>query len=154
MKLKKNLLAFILTLILCLPLAFPRNVGAQTRSWQDINPDCVENAADTGHAIDTGDADRGVATIVGFECIAVNILNIGVSAVGIASFVMVLVGAVMYLTSGGDPRKTEVGSKTLSYAGFGLLVSISGWVIINFLATFTGVDSIKTLNINVDNITP
>lgn len=142
MKLKKNVIAFILTLILCAPIAFPRNASAQTRSWSTINPNCVEHVTQDG-------TSYSVATVVGAECLIVNILNIGVSAVGIASFVMVLVGAVMYLTSGGDPRKTEVGSKTLSYAGFGLLVSISGWVIINFLSTFTGVDTIKTLDIKV-----
>lgn len=94
--------------------------------------------------------ETDVATIQGIECIVENALTIGTTAVGIASFAMLLVGAFLYLTSGGNPKGTEAGQKTLTFAVIGIVVSLTGIIALNFISSFTGVKTIKTFQIQVD----
>ena len=81
----------------------------------------------------------------------VNILSIATSLLGIASFVMFVLGAIIYQTSGGNPKGTELGSKTMSYAIWGVALGVSGWIVINFVSVFTGVEGVKTFQIVLPN---
>lgn len=142
-RLKRNLIAFVFTLLMCLPILVPAHLSAQTKAWKDISRDCLAGP------------DADVATIVGIECVVANLLNIGVTIVAIASFIMLIIGSMFYLASGGNPKATETGSKTITYAIRGIIVSISGWIVINFVATFTGVgDAIKIFRVTVPSPTP
>ena len=53
---------------------------------------------------------------------------------------MLLLGSFQYLTSQGQPKAMEGAQKTISYAIFGLILSLSAWIIINVLSGFTGID--------------
>lgn len=101
--------------------------------------------------IDSSNPD--VATVQGLECLVRNILNIAVTAVGIAAFVMFLVGSFLYLTSGGNPKGTEAGQKTITFAIIGVVVSLTGFIALNFITTFTGVESIKTFTLDTEKQT-
>lgn len=81
---------------------------------------------------------RDVATIKGIECLAANILGIAISGIGLAAATMLVVGSILYLTSGGVPKGTEAAKKTITYAIIGLVVAISAWIILNFISVFTG----------------
>lgn len=104
----------------------------------------------TGECVGDVAGDSDVATLTGIECLVGNALTIGTTAVGIASFVMLLVGAFLYLTSGGNPKGTEAGQKTLTFAVIGIVVSLTGIIALNFISSFTGVKTIKTFQIRVD----
>ena len=84
--------------------------------------------------------DDGVVTIQGvnvlFKLFLNNIIRIG----GIAVFIMILIGGFKYLTSGGDPKKSEEAKKVLTYAVMGLGLMIGSWLILNFVKVFTGID--------------
>lgn len=127
-----------LVLLAVFNIAFPPLVFAQnTTPW-------------TGECIDSSNPDAGdVATIRGFECLLGNFLSIAVTAVGIAAFVMFLVGSFLYLTSGGNPKGTEAGQKTITFAIIGVVVSLTGFIALNFISTFTGVESIQTFTLSV-----
>ncbi len=89
-----------------------------------------------------------VATIQGFECVFRNIVSVAVTLAGLAIFVMLIVGGFKYLTSGGDPKAQEQAKNTMTYAVFGLVLIIAAYLILNFVATFTGVgDALKTFTI-------
>ncbi len=105
----------------------------------------------SGSCVDTNNPD--VATIQGVECLVRNILNIAVTAVGIAAFVMFLVGSFLYLTSGGNPKGTEAGQKTITFAIIGVVVSLTGFIALNFITTFTGVETIKTFTLDTEKQT-
>ena len=105
----------------------------------------------SGVCIDSTNPD--VATVQGLECLVRNILNIAVTAVGIAAFVMFLVGSFLYLTSGGNPKGTEAGQKTITFAIIGVVVSLTGFIALNFITTFTGVESIKTFTLDTEKQT-
>lgn len=85
---------------------------------------------------------NGVVTIRGIECILANILSIAVSGIGFAGFVMLIVGSFQYLLSGGNSKGVEGGKNTMTFAIVGLVVSLTSWMILNFIATFTGVQTI------------
>jgi len=80
-----------------------------------------------------------VATIQGFECIIIQILNLAVHLAGIAVFIMLIIGGFRYLTSGGDPKAAESARKTITYAIFGLALILISWFILRFIEEFTGI---------------
>ncbi len=133
-------------LLLSTAFSFALLFGSATQTYaQDTKVwtgGCVGNAAN----------ETDVATIQGIECLVGNALAIGTTAVGIASFVMLLVGAFLYLTSGGNPKGTEAGQKTLTFAVIGIVVSLTGIIALNFISSFTGVDSIKIFQTQIDTV--
>ena|SRR3989344_5755820 len=90
---------------------------------------------------------NGVLTIQGIEGILINILAIAISGIGFAGFVMLIIGSFQFLLSGGNPKGTEGGRNTMTYALVGLLVALSSWIILNTIAFFTGVQAIKFFDI-------
>jgi hypothetical protein len=80
-----------------------------------------------------------IATLACVEVVVKMILNIAVRLAGIATFVMLIVGGFQYLTAGGDPKKTQAASSTLTYAIFGLIAVLGAWFILLFVEKFTGV---------------
>lgn len=130
---------FLLILFAVIGIVLPQPVFAQnTTPWSGV---CIDNT------------NPDVATIQGIECLVRNVLNIAVTAVGIAAFVMFLVGSFLYLTSGGNPKGTEAGQKTITFAIIGVVVSLTGFIALNFITTFTGVESIKTFTLDTEKQT-
>jgi len=80
------------------------------------------------------------AKIQDFAVVIQRILNIAIRMAGIAAFIMLIVGGFQYLTAGGDPKKTQAASNTLTYAILGLVVVIGAWFILLFIEKFTGVE--------------
>ncbi len=101
-------------------------VLAQTEAWEEGL--CVQ---------------YGVATIQGIGCLLANVLSIVLTVIGIAGFIMMVVGSLRWLLSGGNTQNVESAKKTMTYAVIGLVVAISSFAIINLIAEFTGVHIIK-----------
>jgi hypothetical protein len=112
--------------------AYP--VYAQTKAWSGV---CV------------GGPDNDVATIQGLQCVVANVLSIAITGIGLAGFVMLIVGAFKYLLSGGNAKGADDGKNTMTFAVIGLVVALSAFIILRILAEFTGVRSI--LNFTIPN---
>jgi len=67
------------------------------------------------------------------------ILNISIRLAGLAVFIMLIVGGFQYLTAGGDPKKTQAASSTLTHAVIGLVILIAVWFVFLLIEKFTGV---------------
>lgn len=80
-----------------------------------------------------------VVTLRGFEVIFSTIISLATSAAGLVCFVMLIVGGLKYLTSGGDPKQTASARGTLTWAVAGLAILIGVWFILQFIEYFTGV---------------
>lgn len=131
-----KVLPFFLSFIVT-SLAFALPVSAQvTTEWAGV---CVS---------------EGVATIQGFQCLIGNILQVGVAGVGLAGFVMMIIGAFKYLLSGGNAKGIDEGQKTMTYAVGGLVLALSAYFILNIIANFTGVDSILNFSIPAPDSAP
>lgn len=119
---KKFLFCCLLLTVNYLLFAIP--VRAQVpEPW--IEGDCVVN---------------GVATLQGFECLFANVVRILTPIAVLAVFIMLIVGSLKLLTSGGDPKQTQQAQQTLTYAIFGLVLFVGIWFILQLIKTVTGID--------------
>jgi len=114
------------TIITSLYSAHP--VYAQTTEWTNV---CV------------GGANEDVATIQGLECLIANVFTVIITLIGLAAFVMFIVGSVQWMLSGGNTEGTKKARDTLTYAVIGIVVALSAFIVLNLVAGFTGVESIK-----------
>lgn len=139
----------ILSILLTLTLLFPalsQSALAQTQ-WTGK---CVH-----GYGTDsTGQAITDVATIQGIECLVANILATAITIIGIAAFVMFLVGSFRWLTAGANTKGVEGGRNALTFAVLGIVVALASWVILRFISDFTGVTTFLQFNTQIENIGP
>lgn len=78
-------------------------------------------------------------TFADLEPIVGNIISVSVALAGIAAFVMLLLGGIQYLSSGGDPKATQQARNTITYGIVGLALLILAWFALVFIEQFTGV---------------
>jgi hypothetical protein len=108
------------------------NVFAQTSTWTGV---CVGGAA------------NDVATLQGLECLIANVFTVIITLIGLAAFVMFIVGSVRWLISGGNASNVEKARNTMTYAVVGIVIALSAFIVLNLIAGFTGVETIKTFRI-------
>lgn len=85
-------------------------------------------------------APADIPTIQNLEVVFGNIVNAAIGFAGICLFILLLVGGVRYITSGGDPKATEGAQKTITYAIGGLVVLLLSFMILVLIREITGVD--------------
>ncbi len=69
-----------------------------------------------------------------------NVVSAALGFAGIVLFVLLLVGGIKYITSGGDPKAAEGAQKTITYAIGGLALILLSYLILVLIKTITGVD--------------
>jgi len=57
---------------------------------------------------------------------------------GLAAFVYLLIGGFKYITAGGDEKAVATAKQTLTYAVVGLVIVVSGYILLNTLSTILG----------------
>ena len=85
----------------------------------------------------------GVPTIKGLEAVFENIISVVLGFGAIAVFIMLLVGGLKFLTSGGDPKAIEGAKKTLTFAIGGIVLLVLSYLFLVFIEQFTGVEVTK-----------
>ncbi len=85
-------------------------------------------------------AINDVATIQGLECLFANVLQVITALAGLVFIFLFISGAFSYLFSGGDEKKVAQASSTLGSSFLGLIGIVVSWLILKFLADFTGVN--------------
>lgn len=68
--------------------------------------------------------------------IAVNVLNFLLGTMGIVALVMMIIGAILYLTSAGDGDRIDKGKEIFKYAAIGLLLAMASMIIVKQIAVF------------------
>lgn len=71
------------------------------------------------------------------------IINLSVGAAFIALFIMLIVGGIKYLTSGGEPKPLSSANNTMTWAILGIIFLVIIWLILLLIKAFTGVDVTK-----------
>lgn len=131
MYMQKQLTSLTLTLILLLSLfltaAQPALAVNQPKPWSGV---CVASAIEGG---------SDVATIAGLECLIANVFSVIIAVIGMAGFVMFVIGAFRWMLSGNDSKGVETAKNTMTFAIIGIVVALSGFIIINLIANFTGI---------------
>lgn len=77
-----------------------------------------------------------------------NIVRAVTALSGVALFIMLLVGGFNFLFSGGDQKKLEAARGTITQAIAGIVIMSVAYLIISLIAKFTGIEAIKTFQIN------
>lgn len=102
---------------------------------QIINNVCTPQQTNNGLA---GCGDDGTkldakSTTTSKESLITTIVNTLLYIAGIVAFIFVLVGGIKYITSTGDPRRTQTAKDTLLYAIIGLIVTLIAFPIAGFV---------------------
>lgn len=143
------MLRFLFTSVLALGfvLAMATPVSAQVMDWTVGNTEdaCVRQVTLREENGDTKLVE--VATLQGIGCIARNILAVATTVIGLLAFVMLILGAFLWLSSGGQGKHIEAARQTITYAIAGLLVALMSFFIINLIANFTGAKGILRFDI-------
>lgn len=120
------LIALVLT-----SLVFPAAALAQ-QEWTGV---CVGTALGE-------DIGGDVATIQGAQCLIANVFSVIITIIGLAGFVMFVIGAFQWMLSGNNTKGVDTARQSMTYAVIGIVVALSGFIIINLIAAFTGIDAI------------
>ena len=78
------------------------------------------------------------AELIGIDGVFTRITNTVLYAVGIISVVMLIIGGIRYVISGGDSKKVTDAKNTIMYAIIGLIIAILAYAIVNFVITAIG----------------
>lgn len=84
--------------------------------------------------------DGDVATFTCLESVFKNVVVALTAFVGVALFIMFVIGGYGFLFSGGDQKKLEKARGTLTNAIIGVVVIVVAYLILRTIQLFTGVD--------------
>ena|SRR3989344_4343573 len=87
-----------------------------------------------------GGPDSDIAQLQCFEPLFERLITLVTSLAGMVFFVMLVVGGLKYMFSGGDPKKAEAAKGTLTAAFLGLVLIVSAYLILVLIGSFTGLD--------------
>lgn len=84
-----------------------------------------------------------VPTIKCFEAVFLRILTLIVPLSTLALFIMLIIGGIRYLTSGGDPKATASAQQTMTYSILGIVLIVLAYLVFRIIEVFTGVNITK-----------
>lgn len=91
--------------------------------------------------------DDGVAYLHGLEGVFQNIISSLLFVAGIVLFIMLVMGGIKFITSGGDPKGLDSAKKTLTYAIGGIVLVALAYLVLVLIQTITGNPNILNFNI-------
>ncbi len=126
-KIKNIIVSALAAAALFTPMALPAIAHAATNDLQgSLSCGTDLNVTGTGCSPDAG-AETKVNDTVKLG------LNLFSAIVGIISVVMIIVGGIRYITSGGDSGKVSAAQNTVLYAVIGLVVVALAQIIVQFV---------------------
>ncbi|KKR02830.1 MAG: hypothetical protein UU25_C0020G0001 [Microgenomates group bacterium GW2011_GWB1_40_9] len=99
---------------------------AQAQQWKELQS--------------IGDEPADIATIGSLTSVIANVIRAVVVFSGVVLFIMLVVGGMSFLFSGGDQKKLEKAKGTITGAFAGLLVLIGSYLILRLIERFTGIN--------------
>lgn len=119
--------------LLVLPGLAPAAVYAQTDCLNNPNSGGIQQCLDAGScATDTTNCTPGNATDRVNRIIRL-IINIFSLIVGVIAVIMIIIGGLKYITSGGDSGNITGAKNTILYAIIGLVVVALAQIIVRFV---------------------
>lgn len=93
--------------------------------------DLVENACNRAGARNSEVCQE--QKLFGPNSIWTNVINTLIFVVGAAATIMIVIGGLRYVLSGGDSAGTKSAKETIIYACVGLVISLMAYGIVNFI---------------------
>jgi hypothetical protein len=82
---------------------------------------------------DTEICKSSPADLIGTNGVLKNVISILLYVAGTIAVIMIIVGALRYITSDGDPGKASTARMTVIYALVGLVIAVMSYGIVNFV---------------------
>lgn len=79
------------------------------------------------------------AGVVELQKLAERIIEISVGLSFVALLIVLVVGAIKFLISGGEPKQIQGASQTVTWAILGIIFLALIWLILKLIQAFTGV---------------
>ncbi|MBQ3413362.1 hypothetical protein IJH33_00705 [Candidatus Saccharibacteria bacterium] len=117
----KRIVSVVLSLMMCVTVAVANVAGASALTLRE-----GAEAARCDGCPENLFGDNGV-----FRQVTNTILYI----VGIVAVIMLIIGGIRYITSGGDAKKVTDAKNTVLYAIIGLVICLLAFAIVNFVVT-------------------
>jgi hypothetical protein len=96
----------------------------------------------TAYAIDTKtEVNKGLtaagndANAADLPALVQNIINVLLFVAGAVAVIMIILGAIRYITSNGDQANVKAAKETIMYSVIGLVVAILAFAIVNFVVS-------------------
>jgi len=95
--------------------------------------------AGTNFSLSGGDSSacNGATNTSNFENLLKKIINIFSAIVGVIAVIMIIIGGLRYITSGGDSSHVSTAKTTIIYALVGLIIVALAQLIVHFVLTQT-----------------
>jgi heme/copper-type cytochrome/quinol oxidase subunit 2 len=82
-------------------------------------------------------SSTGLSNTAPYEII-VNVMNWLMAMIGIVAILMFVISGWIYLTAGGDEKKTETAKNNIKYTIIGLVVALTAFIIVRLVANLVG----------------
>ncbi len=79
------------------------------------------------------------AQLKDLDTVFAKFINGALILIGMISIIMIVVGGINYIGSGGDKGAAKA-RETITFAIAGLILAVSAWMILNIFGKFIGVD--------------
>jgi hypothetical protein len=86
------------------------------------------------------DLGPGAAGPIQLQQLVQRFINLIVPVAFVILTVMLIIGGIKFLTSGGDPKALGSASQTVTWAFLGILFLVLAWLILLLIQNFTGVN--------------
>lgn len=106
---------------------------AIAQDFDPLSPACVDGSDQVKNSQlckDAKEESDGRSLVFGENSLMYSILQIIVWVVGVASVIMIIIGGIEYIVSGGDSNGIQSAKNTILYAVVGLVVALFSQVII------------------------
>ncbi len=87
------------------------------------------------HLIETAHAGV-ISSAPTFQEVGINVLNFLLSIMGIIAIIMSVISGVLYFFSAGDEERIQTAKKSIKYGVIGILLALSGIIIVRTIAGF------------------
>lgn len=129
-RIKRIMFSIAASLGLLMPMAVPSMVSAQASITDGLQKGtCLSTTDKTCEGTD--DAEGKVDSII------TSVIDIFSLAVGVISVIMIIIGGLKYITSGGDSGNVTGAKNTILYAVVGLIIVALAQVIVRFVLNKT-----------------
>lgn len=119
-------LSLFVASFMLLAIATMGPVYADNHTPADIACQGIQNAGNAS----CGNADGNQALL---NDTVKNIINLMLYAVGIIAVIVLIIGAIRYVVSGGDQKAVSSAKDTILYAIIGIVVAFMAFAIVNFV---------------------
>lgn len=129
-RMKRALVSVMALSAIAMPaLVLPATVSAQGSDTVQQGLDCGVNLSLT-----TGqDCNVDTKSVGDFQGLLNTVINIFSLIVGVIAVIMIIVGGLRYITSGGDSGKVSAAKTTIIYALIGLVIVALAQLIVHFV---------------------